>query len=206
MYFPMREGQADAARHDVSCGNFLALINLAMTMTISTRPARADDKPAIWRLYEDAMKPHIEEIWGWDAAWQIADFDKGLSTAATYVVEVDDAFAGYVQLNLGAVEDYLRMIVLVPAYRSSGIGARLLAAIVRASRQDGRGLGLRVFPTNPSAKRFYEREGWRVVAYDGHFGLMKPGSVPTFGHGLIDTGLFQIHRDRASGVSAAADL
>jgi len=38
----------------------------------ATRPALASDKPLIWRLYEAALRPHIEIIWGWDAAWQTA--------------------------------------------------------------------------------------------------------------------------------------
>jgi hypothetical protein len=102
--------------------------------TTTTRPARADDKPAIWQLYESAMKHHIEEMWGCDA----------------------------------------------------------------------RELSLRVFRTNAGARRFYEREGWRVVADEGDFSRMIPGAVPTFGHGLIDTELFRICRQPASGMSAAA--
>ena len=38
----------------------------------ATRPALASDKLVIWRLYEAALRPHIEIIWGWDAAWQTA--------------------------------------------------------------------------------------------------------------------------------------
>lgn len=136
--------------------------------------------------------------------WQIAYFEKAFSTAATYVVEVDGAFAGYVQLELGEVHDYLSMLVLAPGYRSSGFGARLLAAILGASRHDARELSLRVFRTNAGARRFYEREGWRVVADEGDFSRMTPGSVSTFGHGLIDTELFRIRRQPASGMSAAA--
>jgi ribosomal protein S18 acetylase RimI-like enzyme len=142
-------------------------------MNISTRTALADEKPAIWRLYESAMKHHIEAIWGWDAAWQIADFDKAFAASSTYVVEVDGRFAGYVQVDIGPVENYLRMIVLVSECRSTGIGARLLAEILHISRHGGRNLHLRVFRTNLAAKRFYEREGWSVAGDDGDFFLMR---------------------------------
>lgn len=148
-------------------------------MNISTRAALADEKPAIWRLYESEMRHHIEDILGWDAAWQTADFDKAFATSSTYIVEVDGKFAGYVQLDLGAVENYLRMIILLPGCRSSGIGARLLAEMVRVSRHNGRNLCLRVFRTNVAAKRFYEREGWLVAADDGDFFLMKHGASAT---------------------------
>ena len=145
-------------------------------MHISSRAALADEKPAIWRLYESEMKSHIEAIWGWDPAWQIADFDKAFSASSTYIVEVDGRFSGYVQLELGNVENYLRMIILVPGCRSMGIGARLLAEILRLSRHRGRNLYLRVFRTNAVAQRFYEREGWFVAADEGDFVLMRHGA------------------------------
>lgn len=119
------------------------------------------------------MKHHIDVIWGWAPDWQEADFDKAFSTATTYIVEIDGAFCGYIQLDLGAAENYLRMIVLAPECRSLGIGAKLLADILRGSRDDGRNLYLRVFRTNMAAKRFYEREGWCVTADEGDFILMR---------------------------------
>ncbi len=146
-----------------------------MAMHISTRTALADEKLPIWQLYESEMKQHIEAIWGWDAAWQSGDFDKAFSASSTYVVEVDGKFSGYFQLDFGTVENYLRMIVLLPECRSLGIGAKLLAEILRFSLHNGRDLSLRVFRTNPAAKRFYERGGWSVAADDGDFILMRHG-------------------------------
>jgi ribosomal protein S18 acetylase RimI-like enzyme len=147
-------------------------------VNISTRIAHADDNPAIWQLYVSAMKHHIEAIWGWDAAWQSADFDNAFATSSTYVVELDGWFSGYVQLDLGPVENYLRMIVLAPECRSSGIGARLLAEILRRSLDGGRNLYLRVFRNNIAAKRFYEREGWSVASEDENFYLLRHATVP----------------------------
>ena len=140
---------------------------------ITTRPAQAGDKSAIWRLYETALRHHIEAIWGWDDAWQKAYFDKAFDASTTRVVEVDGHFAGYVQRDAGEPDDYLSMLVLRPEYRSLGVGARLLSTIQAESRREGRGLYLRVFRTNLGARRFYEREGWSVVADEGNFLLMR---------------------------------
>jgi GNAT superfamily N-acetyltransferase len=153
-------------------------------MNISTRLALASEKPALWQLYESAMRPHIEAIWGWDRGWQAADFDTAFAASSTCVVEVDGDLAGYVQLDAGEPEDYLRMLVLAPGYRSSGIGAVLLANLVGAARQGGRGLYLRVFRTNPAAQRFYEREGWCVAADEGDFFLMRQSACPGASPGL----------------------
>ena len=146
--------------------------------TLFTRPALAADKPALWQLYESALRPHIEAIWGWEDGWQAADFDTAFAAASTSVVEVDGNLAGYVQLKAGAADDYLSMLILAPGYRSSGIGARLLADVVDAGSRAGRALSLRVFRTNLAAKRFYEREGWVVAADQGDFFLMRPTACP----------------------------
>jgi ribosomal protein S18 acetylase RimI-like enzyme len=146
---------------------------------MATRPALASDKLGIWRLYEAALRPHIELIWGWDDDWQTAYFDKAFTSLTTRVVEVDGVFAGYLQVDTGEVDDYLSMLVLLPAFRSHGAGAHLLATIQAAARCEGRGLYLRVFRTNSAAKRFYEREGWTVVADEGNFLVMRPGIRPS---------------------------
>lgn len=150
---------------DGRCG----AVGNAGEVDIVCRPALAADKPAMWELYESALKPHIDTIWGWDAAWQCADFERACAAATTSIVLVEGGFAGYVQVDEGASADYLSMLILAPAYRSAGIGARLLAGALQASRQRGRALTLRVFRTNAAAQRFYEREGWHVTAVQGDF-------------------------------------
>lgn len=141
-----------------------------------TRLAHAGDKAGIWHLYQAAMKPHIDAIWGWDQDWQCADFDQAFSSSASYVVEVDGEFAGYFQLDLNPDDIHLRMLVLKPGFRSMGLGARLLADLRHMSVQSRRRLSLRVFRVNPDARRFYEREGWTVESEDDAFWLMVHAS------------------------------
>jgi ribosomal protein S18 acetylase RimI-like enzyme len=147
-----------------------------MNADLTIRAAMESDKAPIWRLYEDALRHHIEVIWGWDTAWQQDYFDKAFMRLTTRVVEVDGRFAGYVQVDTAAEEDYLSMLILHPDARRRGLGARLLSALQAESRREGRGLYLRVFRTNAAARRFYEREGWAVVADEGDFLVMRPGA------------------------------
>jgi ribosomal protein S18 acetylase RimI-like enzyme len=145
-----------------------------MNAGLILRAALESDKAPIRLLYEAALRHHIEAIWGWDTAWQDEHFDKAYASLSTRVVEVDGRFAGYVQVGLGLEEDYLSMLILHPDARCQGLGARLLSAIRSGSQREGRGLYLRVFRTNAAARRFYEREGWAVVADEGDFLLMRP--------------------------------
>jgi ribosomal protein S18 acetylase RimI-like enzyme len=145
-----------------------------MHSALTIRPARESDKAPIWRLYEDALRHHIEVIWGWDTAWQEANFDQAFMRMSTRVIDMGGRIAGYVQVDTGAEEDYLSMLILHPDARCRGLGAHLLSTIRAESRREGRGLYLRVFRTNAAARRFYEREGWAVVADEGDFLLMRP--------------------------------
>ena len=123
---------------------------------------------------------HIEAIWCWDDAWQTNNFDQAFNAMQTRVIEVDGQFAGYLQVAPGEVDDYLSMLILAPAYRSLGVGAQLLSTIQADSRSKARGLYLRVFRTNAAARRFYERNGWALVADEGNFIVMKPAAELAF--------------------------
>ena len=56
-------------------------------MRIRTRRARADDRAAVWALYEAALRGHIEAIWGWDDGWQADHFEHAWQVAITCIVE-----------------------------------------------------------------------------------------------------------------------
>ena len=151
-----------------------------MTRLLRTRLATATDQAAVWALYEAAMRGHIEAIWGWDPAWQAADFNQAYALLPTYLIERDGAPCGYLQLALRPDDVYLRMVIVAPAARSQGIGAAVLAALVARAAQSGRTVCLRVFRINQAAYRFYQRTGWRLEWADQAFYVMRsPGAVST---------------------------
>lgn len=147
-------------------------------MDITARPALPEDRDAIRQLYEQAMRAHIEAIWGWDQSWQDEDFDSAFQSSLTFVLQGDAALLGYFQIDLDASHDYLRMLILKPTARSAGIGAKVLSRILRVAHDNGKALKLRVFKSNDGAKRFYEREGWTVLAEEEAFFLMGHASSP----------------------------
>ena len=151
-----------------------------MTRLLRTRLATASDQAAVWALYEAAMRGHIETIWGWDPAWQAADFFQAYARHPTYLIERDGATCGYVQLELRPDDIYVRMLIVAPHARSQGIGAAVLAALVARAAKSGRTVCLRVFRINQAAYRFYQRAGWRLEWADQAFYVMRsPGTVST---------------------------
>jgi ribosomal-protein-alanine N-acetyltransferase len=85
-------------------------------------------------------------------------------SAALIVAEVEDRVAGYAVLWFAADEGELGDLAVLTELRGRGIGAALLASSVReASDRGARWLYLEVREGNASARRLYERAGFRVV-------------------------------------------
>ncbi len=43
---------------------------------LDLRLATAEDSPAFFELHELLFRPHIEQLWGWDEAWQRQQFQQ----------------------------------------------------------------------------------------------------------------------------------
>ncbi|QFY44099.1 GNAT family N-acetyltransferase [Candidatus Methylospira mobilis] len=142
-------------------------------MHFKTRLATVFDKPLIYSLYQEAMKHHIEIIWGWDESWQQNDFEKSFDSATNFIIETNDKFSGYFQLERAVGFDYLRMLIVTPSLRSRGIGRQLLVQIIKESYQSKKKLRLRVFKINTKALRFYTNNGLSVIEEDEAFYLME---------------------------------
>lgn len=56
----------------------------------------ADAGPII-DLYKELFHGHIQQIWGWDEAWQRLNFEEEWKTARTWRIESQDRLAGYLQ-------------------------------------------------------------------------------------------------------------
>ncbi|WP_353506730.1 GNAT family N-acetyltransferase [Variovorax sp. J31P179] len=142
----------------------------------------------MFECYARTMRCHVEPVWGWDPEFQRQGFARGLSLGSTKVVEVNGEFGGFVWLQKSPESTMLRLICLDPRYQRSGIGSRLLMALVARVRR----LRLKVFKTNP-AVALYGRLGFVPVAEDDHMvemvhvgaaagtaGRPKPHHAPTW--------------------------
>lgn len=73
-------------------------------------------------------------------------------------------YQGAPEDETGPGEFYLDSISVAPGRQGQGIGSRLIEAMVVEARQQGFArVGLLVHPSNPAARRLYERLGFAVV-------------------------------------------
>jgi len=140
-----------------------------MLATFEVRDAEPADYEHVFDLYGALFREHIEQIWGWDEAWQIANFAEEWRTARTRVIVVEGRIAGYIQLKLEADHSYLLSLGIAPTSQGGGIGRRIMEDLMGETVRRGVPLRLSVFRTNPRALKFYEVLGFQVTEATAEF-------------------------------------
>ncbi len=140
-------------------------------MNLSTKIAKECEKQYFFKQYCDAMKGHIEILWGWDQKWQINDSEERWNSCENYVIHNAGQRIGYFQIIEEKDEAYIMMFIIDKEYRSKGIGSNALAIINRFI--SNKVLKLRVFKTNQKALFFYEKNDFLISKQENEFYLMQ---------------------------------
>lgn len=130
---------------------------------IRLRPAQASDLAFLHRVHREAMRPHVERVFGaWDEDAQRERFAASTDPATHEIVECDGRAVGcqWVRPHPDALE--LVRLYLLPEAQGRGVGSHLLGALVERAERSGLAVRLRVLRGNP-AERLYRRLGFRVV-------------------------------------------
>ncbi len=133
------------------------------------RPAARADEDAMYALHRDAMRAHIDSVWGWNEEWQRAHFAAHYAPARNAIIvrsgnTTQDV--GRVSLTRHWRKIFLRDIELAADARNRGLGSAVVAAVLQIARADARRVELLVLHRNP-AQRLYARLGFTVIADDG---------------------------------------
>ncbi len=139
----------------------------------SLRPATAEDRELLYGIHREAMRPYVEQVWGWDEGFQRERFRRGFDPGTTQVVVSSGREIGFVRSEEREGIVVLAQVFVIPEYRGQGVGS----ALVRAILASGLPVKLRVMKSNTGARRLYERLGFRVVeesATHNHM-LSQPG-------------------------------
>ncbi|MHC4847753.1 MAG: GNAT family N-acetyltransferase [Planctomycetota bacterium] len=122
-------------------------------MEISLRPNEAGDQQFLWELHRATMGEYVDETYGWNDAEQKAKFDRKYRPGRGEVIEVEGVRVGYLQVVRSESPVHLQQIEIAPEFQGRSIGTRVIEGL-------GAPVRLRVFKSNPRARRLYERLGF----------------------------------------------
>jgi ribosomal protein S18 acetylase RimI-like enzyme len=119
------------------------------------------------------MRDAIEQTWGWDDAWQRADFETRFAEHTVSIVEADSLPVGSLWLEQRPGDLYIHILEVAPLQQGKGIGTAVIDMVI----EQGAGLRLpivlSVLSANPRARALYERLGFTVTAIEPPFVRMR---------------------------------
>ena len=133
-----------------------------MTGSVSLRPAKHEDLPAIMAI-ENAV---------FSQAWWPETFEEMLDRTDTYllVATAGPDLVGYLVLTIGAGEAELANLAVDPARRRTGVAEALLReSLDILHRHSVRWVYLAVRASNTGATRLYEHFGFREIGRHGSY-------------------------------------
>jgi ribosomal protein S18 acetylase RimI-like enzyme len=123
------------------------------------RQATPGDRDTLYRIHREAMRPYVEQVWGWDEEYQERRFRESYDHSETQVVLVDGIAVGLLRVSESESAVFIDQVEIVPDYQDRGIGTALINDLLAR----GRPVELRVMKVNADARRLYERLGFRVI-------------------------------------------
>ena len=129
---------------------------------MNLRPATLPDQAALYGMHVELFREHIEEIWGWNDAWQVANFQKEWAEFRTETLTQDGELLGYIQTRPEVDHLYVLNLALYPRCQSLGFGSMAMEVLKERARLEGFPIKLSVFRTNRRVIAFYKQLGFEI--------------------------------------------
>ena len=131
-------------------------------------PLTIDDGDFRLAVFRATIKPYIDDLFGWDEATQVRIILDQLKGGTHFAIVTGGQRVGIVQVEESADAISLSQIEVLPEFQGMGIGTAVTRSLIDRCSREGRLLTLHVFTTNTSARRLYERLGFRVSGQGEH--------------------------------------
>ncbi len=107
------------------------------------------------------MRGHAQALWG---EWRPSADVHTLDLTGHEIIEVSGNSVGCLAVEQARDHIRIRKLYIDAPHRRQGIGAAVLAQAVRAADSNGMKTRLSTLTPNYDAIRFYEREGFHIIA------------------------------------------
>jgi ribosomal protein S18 acetylase RimI-like enzyme len=147
----------------VSATNSLESAIPGPLMEYRLRRALESDKAFLYSLHCATMREIIEKTWGWDEAWQRANFDERFEEQLVSIIEAAGRDAGGLWLQSTQEVLYIADLQILPELQGRGLGTSVLQGLIADATARRVPLELAVLRANPRARRLYARLGFTVI-------------------------------------------
>jgi ribosomal protein S18 acetylase RimI-like enzyme len=144
------------------------------------REATKEDAPTLLRLMHAAFEEYKNVLDPPSAAHTetVGTVLKKLSTGAAVIAYIDGEPVGFAFYEPKGTHLYFSRLSVLPAFRSRGVGRKLIDHVERRARETGAaGVRLGVRLQLPHLVARYERLGYGITEYRTHEGYVAPTFV-----------------------------
>ena len=140
-------------------------------MKITYRQATQDDYQFLYELKVASMRDYVDQVYGWDDAFQEEFFEKDFRADDLTIIQVDGRDLGMYELSKDKEGLFIKRIEIHPESQNKGIGSQVIQHIL--SENESTSAWLMVFKINP-AQKLYERLGFvKADETDTHFKMIR---------------------------------
>lgn len=154
-----------------------------MSRSITFRPITSEDRELLLRVYRSTREDEFATVVDWTPEMKDAFILQQFTAQHTWyqehyvgaeflVILVDGAPAGRLYVHRRPSEIRLVDIALLPEYRNTGLGTRLLRDLLAEGEATGKPVTIHVEIYNP-AMRLYQRLGFRPIEDRGVYQLLE---------------------------------
>jgi len=129
---------------------------------IDFRQATEEDFDFLFAMHIATMKDYVDQIWGWDDAFQESLFRERYIPSQIQIITFEGKDIGMISLEERTDDVFLRAIEILPSHQGQGIGVRIIQEIIHDASSKQKPVTLSVLKGNP-AKSLYERMGFSVI-------------------------------------------
>ena len=132
-------------------------------MTYLLRDASDKDIDFLLDLRRETIKSYIDDIWGWDEAFQRKEFVENFCSDLNKIITLDGVDIGVLEKNESAYELNITELELLSAFQGKGIGSLILKDQIRKANDMKKTINIGTFMSNIDAIRLYKKLGFRII-------------------------------------------
>jgi ribosomal protein S18 acetylase RimI-like enzyme len=150
----------------------MSVLSSTVLPPVALRLAQVADLAFCRRITHETMRSMVEQLFGWDEAWQTEKFARQWNVNEVRIITVATEDAGWLQTAM--VEDalFLKQIYLDRRFQRQGVGTRVMQIVIEDAQQQSKDVTLGVLKINP-ALSLYQRLGFRTTGEDEYKFYMR---------------------------------